>query len=135
VPNRVCVVWICLLKKPLEVVCRQPHRTLIVMRGSRDAPHVETACLPVVAIITASRGCSPLKALFAPLVATFDALLGVVSCDVRRRLLVAAWCHLPASLCMVKHGRLVASGALGGYVTWLLKRAPEEVVMSTLPWV
>jgi hypothetical protein len=39
-----------------------------------------------VAIIVASHGCSPLKVLFAPLLATFDALLGALSGDVERRL-------------------------------------------------
>jgi hypothetical protein len=61
------------------------------------------------------------KALFAPLVAAFDALLGVVSGDVRRCLLIATWCCLPSSLCREKHGRLVAGGALGEVASWLIK--------------
>jgi hypothetical protein len=40
----------------------------------------------------------------------------------------------PPSLCREKDGYLVAGGALGGDVTWLLKCAPEEVAMSALLW-
>jgi hypothetical protein len=97
-------------------------------------PCVKVARLPVMAIIAAGRGHSSLKALFAHLVAAFDALLGVVSGDVGWCLLVTARYHLPASQCKAKHGRLTIGGALGGDVTWLLKRSPEEVVMSFLPW-
>jgi hypothetical protein len=134
VPDGVCVVWAGLLKKPLEVVCRRPHWTLIVAHDSRDAPRARDARLPVLAIVVAGRGRSPLKELFAPLVAAFDVLLGIVSGDVGRCLLVATRCHLPTSLCWAKHGCLIAGGALGGDATRLLKRAPKEVVMSALPW-
>jgi hypothetical protein len=58
-----------------------------------------------MAVIMAGRGRSLLKAVFAPLVAAFDALLSTV-----------------------KNDRLVASGALGGDSARLLKHAPEEVV-------
>jgi hypothetical protein len=83
-------------------------------------------------VIVAGRGRGPLKALFAPLVAAFDALLGAVSGNIRRCLLVLARCCLPTSLCRVKHGHLVAGGALGGDATRLLKRGPKEVVMSIM---
>jgi hypothetical protein len=66
------------------------------------------------------------------LVAAFDALLGVVSGNIGWFLLAAARCCLLASLCRVKHARIVAGGALGGGTTQLLKRAPKEVVMSAL---
>jgi hypothetical protein len=33
---------------------------------------------------------------------------------------------------MTKHDFLVSSGVLGGNAAWILKRAPEEVAMSTL---
>jgi hypothetical protein len=134
VPDGVCVVWAGLLEKPLEVVHRRPCRTLVSVHGGRDVPHAEAAHLPVVAVIVASHRHSPLKALFAPLVATFDALLSAMSGDVERCLLVATRCHLPASQCRAKHGCLVAGGALGGDAARLLKCAPEEVVMSTLSW-
>jgi hypothetical protein len=104
------MVWTGLLKTLLEVVHRRPHWMLVVAHSSRDTPHAGATCLPVVVVITAGHGHSPLKALFAPLVAAFDTLL-----------------------CRVKHGRLVASGVLGGNATWLLKRAPEKVIMSALP--
>jgi hypothetical protein len=32
------------------------------------------------------------------------------------------------------HGHLTAGGALGGYAARFLKCAPEEVIMSALPW-
>jgi hypothetical protein len=134
VSDGVCVVWVGLLEKPIEVVRRWPHRTLVATRSGRDAPHVGATHLLVVAIIAVGHGHSPLKALFAPLVAAFDALLGAVSGDIRRRLLVAARCHLPASLCRAKHDRLIAGGALGGNAVRLLKQASKEVVMSALLW-
>jgi hypothetical protein len=134
VPDEVCVVWSCLLEKPLEVVHRRPHRMLVVACDGRDAPHIGVARLPTVAIVTVSHGCSPLKALFAPLVAAFDALLSTVSSDVGRHLLITAWCHHPTSPCGVKHGHLVASGALGGDVVQLLKCAPEEFIMFVVSW-
>jgi hypothetical protein len=45
-------------------------------------PHAGAARLPVVAIVVAGHGCSTLKALFAPLVAAFDALVGAMKDDV-----------------------------------------------------
>jgi hypothetical protein len=119
------VVWAGLLKKALEVVHRRPPRTLVTTHGSRDVPRTGAASLPVVAVVTDGHGHTPLKALFAPLVADFDALLGAVSRDIGRCLLVPARCHLLASLCMAKPGHHVASGALGGDAAQLLKRAPE----------
>jgi hypothetical protein len=43
-----------------------------------------------VAVIAVGRGRSPLKALFAPLVAAFDALLGVMNGNIERCPLVIA---------------------------------------------
>jgi hypothetical protein len=86
-----------------------------------------------MAVIMAGRGCSPLKVLLAPLVATFDAYLGVVCGDIKRCLLVTARYLLPASLCRAKHGRLIDYGVLGGDTTHVLKCVPEEVAMSALP--
>jgi hypothetical protein len=105
---------------------------LAVACDGRDAPHIGVARLPTVAIVMVSHGCSPLKALFAPLVAAFDALLSTVSSDVGRHLLITSWCHHPTSPCGVKHGRLVVGGALGGDVMRLLKHTTEEVFMSTM---
>jgi hypothetical protein len=128
------MVWAGLLEKPLEVIQRRPRRTLVTVHGGRDAPRAGATRLPVVAVIMAGRGHSPLKALFAPLVATFDGLLGPVSANIGQCLLVTAWCRHPTSLSMVKHGHLVASGALGGDVVQLLKRAPKEVIMFVVSW-
>jgi hypothetical protein len=114
------------------VVRRWPRWTLVVTHGGRDAHHAGATHLPVMAIITTGHSRSPLKVLFAPLVAAFDAPLCAVSGDVGRCLLVATHCHLPASLCRVKHGSLIAGGALGGDAVWLHKHAPEEVAMSAL---
>jgi hypothetical protein len=100
----------------------------------RDAPHTRATRLLVMAIIATGCGHSPFKALFAPLVATVYTLLGTVSSDVRRCLLVTAQCDLPASLCKAKYGRFIAVGVLGGDATRLLKHAFEEVVMSALSW-
>jgi hypothetical protein len=58
----------------------------------------------------------------------------MVSCIVRRRLLVATWGCLPAHLCGAVYGRLVVGGVLGGDTAQLLERAPKEVALSTLPW-
>jgi hypothetical protein len=90
-------------------------RTVVEMRLTPELP-----ASFFVAVIAVGHGRSPLKALFAPLVAAFDALLGVMSGNIERCPLVVARCHLPAFLCMAKHGRLVASGALGGDAMQLL---------------
>jgi hypothetical protein len=100
----------------------------------RDAPHTKATCLSVMASLAAGCGQSPFKALFAPLVATVYTLLGAVSSDVGRCLLVTAQCDLPASLCKAKYGRFMAIGVLGGDATRLLKHALEEVIMSALSW-
>jgi hypothetical protein len=113
----VCVVWAGLLEKPLEVLHRRPRRAVVTACGSQDAPHTRATHL----------------ATFVPLVATFDALMGAVSGDVRRCLRVTTRCHLPASLCRAKHGLIIAVGVLGGDAARLLKHAPEEVIMSALP--
>jgi hypothetical protein len=70
-----------------------------------------------MAIVAAGHGHSLLKALLAPLIAAFDALLGAVCGDVGQCLLVAAQCCLTASLCRAKHDYLVAGGLLGGDAT------------------
>jgi hypothetical protein len=89
-PDGVCVVLAGLHEKPLEVVCRWPHWTLVTVHGDRYAPHAEAICLPVMVIIADGQGRSPLKALFVPLVAAIDALLGAVSSFIGWRLLIAA---------------------------------------------
>jgi hypothetical protein len=81
----------------------------------------------------ASHGHGPQRALLAPLVAALDALLGVVSADVGRCLLAAAWGRFPVRLCGAVHGRLVAGGVLGGDAEQLLERASKEVTLFTLP--
>jgi hypothetical protein len=93
----VCVGWAGLLDKHLEVVCGWPHRMLVSMCRSRDVSHTRVAHIPVVAIIMAGRGRGPMMVLLAPLVATFDALLGLVSGDIRRCLPVTTRGDLPAS--------------------------------------
>jgi hypothetical protein len=127
------VVWAGLLKKPLEAVRRSPRWALLTASGSRDASHTGATRLPVLSVIVVGCGSGPLRALLEPLIAAFDSLLGVVSGDIRRHLLVMAQGHLPASLCWVKHDCLVASGALGGNAAPHLKHAPKEVPMFALP--
>jgi hypothetical protein len=109
VSNRVCVVWVGLFDKPLDVVCRRPRLSLFATSGGQGVSPTGGACLAVVAV-----GRGPMKALLAPLSATFDALLGAVRGDVGWHLPVATWGCLPASLGMTKHDCLIASGALGG---------------------
>jgi hypothetical protein len=87
-----------------------------------------------VAVIATTHGRGPLKVLLAPVLATFDVFLGVVSGDVGRCLLVATRGCLPASLGRAKHDHLIAGGVLGGDAARLFKRSPEEVAMSALPW-
>jgi hypothetical protein len=84
------LVWASLLEESLEVVCRRLCLAFAAVCGSRDAPHTEAA-------IIVGRGCSPLRMLLAPLLATLGTLVGILDGDVRRRLLVAAWGHLPAA--------------------------------------
>jgi hypothetical protein len=124
------VVWADCHKKPFEVVHRRPRLTLVIACGSRGAPHAGAAHLAIVVI---GRGHGPLKALLAPLFATFAALLGAMGGDVGRRLPVATRGHLPASLGRAEHDHLIAGGVLGGDATWLLERVPKEVATSVLP--
>jgi hypothetical protein len=107
---------------------------LVFARGSRAASYARATRFPIVVIVTAGRGHSPLKALLVLLVDNFDALLGTVGNDVRRRHLVAARGHLAASLCGAKSDHLVASGVLGADAARLLKHDSEGVAMSTLMW-
>jgi hypothetical protein len=86
-----------------------------------------------MAVITAGHGHNALKVLLAPLVATFNSLLGAVGSNVGRCLLVTAQGHLPAFLGRAKHDCLIASGALSGDATRLLEHGPKEVSMSALP--
>jgi hypothetical protein len=81
----------------------------------------------------AGHGHSPLKALLAPVVAAFDALLGKMGGDVGRCLLVAARGCLPAFLCGVKHDCLIAGVVLRDDRAWVLECASKEVTMSALP--
>jgi hypothetical protein len=101
--------------------------------GGCGAPHAGFARVPVAGVIMTGHGYSPLKTLLAPLVAAFDAFLGVVSGDVGRCPLIAARCRLPASWWRAKHDYLIAGGALDGGTAQLLKCALEEVAMSILP--
>jgi hypothetical protein len=61
------------------VVHGHPYWTLVAASGGRDASHTGAARLPVVSVVTAGHGHGPWKALLAPLVAAFDALLGTVN--------------------------------------------------------
>jgi hypothetical protein len=56
VPNGVHELSAGFLEEPLEVVHRRPRLTLIVVRGGRGAFHAGAVRLPIVAIITVSRG-------------------------------------------------------------------------------
>jgi hypothetical protein len=114
------------------VVYRRPHWTLLTARGGRDASYVGATHFLVTAITMASCGHGPLRALLALLITAPDALLGAVSCDIRRCLLVAAWDHLPDCLCGAGHDHLIAGGVLGGDAKQLLECASKEVALSAL---
>jgi hypothetical protein len=58
--------------------------------------------------------------LLVPLSTTSDALLGAVGGDVGRHLHIAAWGHFLASRGRTQNDHLMASGAPGGDVAWLL---------------
>jgi hypothetical protein len=103
----VCVVRAGLFKKPLEVI-RRLHRTLAAARVGRGVSRIGAGHLPIVVVIADGRG--PLKVLHASLVTAFDDLLCVVSSDIEQCLLVAPRGRLPASLCWVKHDRLITGG-------------------------
>jgi hypothetical protein len=133
VPDGFCLVSVGLLEKTLEVVCGRSHRTLVTASGGRDASHAGAARLPVMAIVAAGHRHGPLKPLLAPLIAAFDGILGAVSGDIGQCLPVIARGGLPGSLCWAKHNHFIAGGVLGGDAARLVKCAPEEVAMSTLP--
>jgi hypothetical protein len=126
------VVWISLLKEPLEVVYRHPCRQPAAARGGRDAPHARAAHFPAAVLIAVGHGRSPWRALLALLVTASDVVLGAVSCIIERRLVVAAWGRLLAHLCGAVYGRLVVGGVLGGDAVRLLEHAPKEVALPTL---
>jgi hypothetical protein len=128
------MIWASLITEPLEVIRRWPHRALVTTCGGQDASHAGAASFPVMAIVTASHGCGPLRALHALLVATLDALLGAVSGDIGWHLIITTRGHLPACLCGAEHDCLIASGVLGGNAVWLLEHAYEDVALSALPW-
>jgi hypothetical protein len=65
--------------------------------------------------------------LFANLLATFGALLGVKDGDVGRRLLTTAWHCLPAAWGRVMLNHLVAGGVLGSDAAQLLSSVPKNV--------
>jgi hypothetical protein len=79
VPDGVCVVWVGLLEKPFELVCRRSHLTLVIVCGGLGALHVGATCLIVVAV---SHGRGPMKAMLVTLFAAFDAHLGAFGGDV-----------------------------------------------------
>jgi hypothetical protein len=132
VPDEVRLIRTYLFEKPFEVVHGWPRWTLVAARDHQATSHVRAACFPIMAIVMAGRGHSPLKALLVPLVGAFYTLLGAVGGDIGWRLLLAARGCLPASLCGAKHDRLVAGSALGGDAMRLLEHASEEVAMSAL---
>jgi hypothetical protein len=85
---------------------------LVTAHGGRDVSHTGATRFPIAAVVMAGHG--PLRALLVPLVAAPDALLGTMSGDIGRCLLVATRGRLPACLCRAEHNRLVAGGAMGG---------------------
>jgi hypothetical protein len=90
-------VWAGLLEESLEVVCRRSSLALAAACGSHDAPHIEAAYFLIIVAVIVGHGCSPLRMLLAPLLATVGTLIGIVDGDVGRRLLVSAWGHLPTA--------------------------------------
>jgi hypothetical protein len=78
----VCVVWAGLLNKPLEVVHRWPRQEFVAVRDSRDLSHAGATSLSAAVVAMAGHGRGPLRALLAPLVAAFDAVLSTVSGDI-----------------------------------------------------
>jgi hypothetical protein len=117
-----------LLEEPLGVVYRRSCLELVAVCGSCSVPHVEPACFLTIVALVASRGHSPLRTLLAPLLATFDALLGVMGGNVGQDLLAATWGHLPAVWGQTKFNRLIAGGVVGGDVAKLLSGVPKSVV-------
>jgi hypothetical protein len=93
-------------------------------------PHDGAACFLVIATVIVGYVCNPLRTLLAPLLVTLSTLLGVLHNDVRRRLLVAAWDHLPAAWGRVKFGRLIAGDVLGGDAAQLLGGVAENVIQN-----
>jgi hypothetical protein len=71
----------------------------------------------------------PLQTLISPLLATIDALLGVVASDIGQRLLAAAWARLPTSLGRKKFSHLVAGGIVGGDAVQLLGGVLENIAV------
>jgi hypothetical protein len=96
------------------VVCSWPHLTLITMCSSCDVPHARATFLPVAAIIMVGRGHGSLRMLLAPILAALGAISGDVDGNIGWHLLVAAWGHLPTSLCGTKCDCRAACGVQVG---------------------
>jgi hypothetical protein len=79
----VCVVWASLLDEALDVVYGRPHLALAAACGNHDAHHAGATHFLIVATVVIGRGCDRLKMLLAPLLATHDALLGILDGNVR----------------------------------------------------
>jgi hypothetical protein len=107
--DMVGMVWAGLLKKHLEVVCTWPHQVSIAMHGGQDLSHAGAARFPTAVIATAGHGRGPQRALLAPLVCAFDAVLGAVSDDVGWCLLVAAQGRFLLTFRMQLHKRMELS--------------------------
>jgi hypothetical protein len=133
VPDELCVVRAGLHKESPEVVCRQPHLTLVAVCGNHDVPYARAAYLPVPTIVVVGRG--PLRMLLAPLLATLGAIFGTLDGNVRQCLLAAAWGRLSGSLGGTKCSCLVASGIQVGNAVRLLGGVPKNVVVFVLAWV
>jgi hypothetical protein len=68
--------------------------------------------------------------LFACLLATLGALLGVMDGDVEQCLCVATWGRLPTTWGRAKFCHLIIGGILGGNIVQLLDGVPKNVVRN-----
>jgi hypothetical protein len=80
------------------VVYRQLRLALATTCSGHGVPLARVTCFFIIAAVVVCHGHNPLRTLLAPpLLATLDALLGVMDGDVEWRLLAATWGRLPTT--------------------------------------
>jgi hypothetical protein len=116
-----------LLEELLKVVCRRPHLALAMACGCCNIPHAGAACFLIVAAIVVDHSRNTPRTLVAPFLATLDTLLGIKDSDVNRILLATTRGCLPDAHGMVKFGRLIVAGLLGGDAAQVFSGVPKNV--------
>jgi hypothetical protein len=96
--------------------------------------HVKAAHLLAVVVTTVGDGRGPWRAVLVLPVAALDVILGNVSGDIGRRILITARAHFPSRMCRAVHDRLIVGGVLAGDAARLFERASKGVSLFASSW-